>query len=69
MDTPHQHEQTEQQMATSPWTDVFQQAQANQATTATASADRRDEKPAQPTHDTDADRPTHDALSAIFNSL
>ena len=52
------------QVATSPWTEPFQRAQA----TATPAADGRDAQ-AQTAHpaETEANRPTQDALSAIFN--
>jgi|RhiMetdeSRZDD1v2_1073273.scaffolds.fasta_scaffold2621684_1 hypothetical protein len=68
MNTPHPAENTQQHMPpmpTSPWTEPFQQAQANAAT---QPADRRDEKAqAQQPAEPDSNYPTHDALSAIFN--
>jgi len=55
--------QAEEQTPTSPWTEVFQTAQDSQAK---QQENRPAERSAHAT-DSEAYRPTRDALSAIFN--
>ncbi len=51
-----------QEMPTSPWTELFQQTESSAA----GAANQQDDQAQRPM-EADANRPTHDALSAIFN--